>query len=74
VLDAHSAGASDDPLAARPAVIANVSGATSARGGWSENGDTSLDIVGTVPAVRRGLLDRAIDPGGPDERGANVTS
>jgi hypothetical protein len=59
VLDAHNAGASDDPLAERPAVIARVSGATSERADPSENGATSLDIVETVPAVRVPLLERA---------------
>ena len=45
MLDAHSAGASDDPLAARPAVIANVSGATSALAGvWYGDG-VSLDMA-----------------------------
>lgn len=57
MLEAHRAGASDDPLAERPAVIARVSGATSERAGvWYGDGG-SLDMArhGTrrTPPARR---------------------
>ncbi len=56
MLDAHNAGASDDPLAERPAVIASVSGATSERAGVSYGDGGSLDMArhgtGRTPPAR----------------------